>query len=113
MPKLRTLLLSLLATALVAGSAGASQALASNNQTTYFEGAAVLLNPSTRPHAMEQMQHLGVKALRVELNWDSVAPGSHQRHHAQVRSDQPRQLRLGRSTRSCSPKLRLANGRCC
>jgi hypothetical protein len=74
MPKLRTLLLSLLATALVAGSAGASQALASSSQITYFEGAAVLLNPSTRPHAMEQLQHLGVKALRVELNWGSVAP---------------------------------------
>jgi len=74
MPRIRTLLLSLLATALVASSAGASQALASSNQTTYFEGAAVLLNPSTRPHAMEQLQHLGVKALRVELNWGSVAP---------------------------------------
>ncbi|MGH2864407.1 MAG: hypothetical protein ACRDJX_04065 [Solirubrobacteraceae bacterium] len=72
----RTFLLSLLATTLVAGAAGASQALASRNQITYFEGAAVLLNPSTRPHAMEQLQHLGVKALRVELNWGSVAPGS-------------------------------------
>jgi hypothetical protein len=74
MPRIRTLLYSLLATALVAASAGASQALASKNQITYFEGAAVLLNPSTRPHAMEQLQHLGVKALRVELNWDTVAP---------------------------------------
>ncbi len=74
MPRIRTLLLSVLATALVAGSAGASQALASSSQITYFEGAAVLLNPSTRPHAMEQLQHLGVKALRVELNWGSVAP---------------------------------------
>jgi hypothetical protein len=74
MLRIRTLLLSLLATALVAGTAGASQALASSSQITYFEGAAVLLNPSTRPHAMEQLQHLGVKALRVELNWGSVAP---------------------------------------
>lgn len=74
MPRIRTLLLTMLAVALAAGAAGASQALASSNQITYFEGAAVLLNPSTRPHAMEQMQHLGVKALRVELNWDSVAP---------------------------------------
>jgi hypothetical protein len=74
MPRIRTLLYSLLATALVAASAGASQALASKNQITYFEGAAVLLNPSSRPHAMEQMQHLGVKALRVELNWATVAP---------------------------------------
>jgi hypothetical protein len=74
MPRIRSLILSLLATALVVGSAGASQARASKNQITYFEGAATLLNPTTRPHAMEQLQHLGVKALRVELNWDTVAP---------------------------------------
>jgi hypothetical protein len=64
----------MLAAALVAGSAGVSQALASSTQITYFEGAATLLNPSTRPHALEQLQHLGVKALRVELNWETVAP---------------------------------------
>lgn len=74
MPRIRTLLLSTLATALVAGSAGASSALASSTQITYFEGAATLLNPSTRTHALEQLQHLGVKALRVELNWETVAP---------------------------------------
>jgi len=74
MPRTRKILLSLLVAALVVGSAGATQALASRSQVTYFEGAAVLLNPSTRPHALEQLQHLGVKALRVELNWESVAP---------------------------------------
>lgn len=74
MPRIRTLLLSTLATALLAGSASVSQALASKSQITYFEGAATLLNPTTRPHVLEQMQHLGVKALRVELNWDTVAP---------------------------------------
>jgi hypothetical protein len=74
MPRTRKIFISLLATALVAGSAGASQALASQSQITYFEGAATLLNPVTRPHAMEQLKHLGVKALRVELNWETVAP---------------------------------------
>jgi hypothetical protein len=74
MPRIRILLLSLFACALVAGSAGAAQALASHDQITYFEGSSVLLSPSTRPHALEQLQHLGVKALRVELNWGSVAP---------------------------------------
>ncbi len=39
-----------------------------------LRGAASLLNPVTRPHALEQLQHLGVKALRVELNWETVAP---------------------------------------
>jgi hypothetical protein len=74
MPRIRTLLLSLLSSALLIGSAGAAQALASHSQITYFEGSAELLNPSTRPHALEQLQHLGVKALRVELKWESVAP---------------------------------------
>jgi Cellulase (glycosyl hydrolase family 5) len=75
MLKIRTLLLSLLACALLAGSFGAVQALASQGQTTYFEGSALLLNPVTRHHAIEQLQHLGVKALRVELKWSEVAPG--------------------------------------
>jgi hypothetical protein len=74
MPRFRTLLLSLLAAALLLTTAGAAQALASQGQITYFEGSAVLLNPSTRPHALEQLQYLGVKALRVELNWETVAP---------------------------------------
>jgi hypothetical protein len=74
MPRIRTFLLSMLTSAFLVGSAGAAQALASQSQITYFEGAATLLDPSTRPHALEQLQHLGVKALRVELNWETVAP---------------------------------------
>ncbi len=75
MPRIRTILLPLLAAALLAGSAGAVQALASQSQITYFEGSALLLNPATRHHTIEQLQHLGVKALRVELKWSEVAPG--------------------------------------
>lgn len=75
MPRIRTLLLSTLTCALLAVFADAPQALASHSQVTYFEGSAVLLNPSTRPHVLAQLEHLGVKALRVELNWESVAPG--------------------------------------
>jgi hypothetical protein len=74
MPRFRTLLLSLIASGLLLSTAGATQALASQSQITYFEGSAVLLNPATRPHALEQLQFLGVKALRVELNWEAVAP---------------------------------------
>jgi hypothetical protein len=74
MPRIRSLLISLAACALVAGSAGAAEALASQSQTTYFEASALLLAPSTRHHAIEQLQHLGVKALRVELKWYEVAP---------------------------------------
>ncbi len=74
MPRIRTLLISMLACALLAGSAGAVQALASQSQLTYFEGSAELLSANTRSHALEQLQYLGVKALRVELKWYDVAP---------------------------------------
>jgi hypothetical protein len=74
MPKLRILLISLVASAMLAGSAGAAQALASQGQLTYFEASSLLLKPSTRHHTMEQLQHLGVKALRVEMKWAEVAP---------------------------------------
>jgi hypothetical protein len=74
MPRIRTLLFSLLACSLLAGSAGAVQALASQGQINYFEASALLLKPNTRHHALEQLEHLGVKALRVELKWSEVAP---------------------------------------
>ena len=74
--KFRTLTLTLLCSALLFGGAGAGQALASHSQTTFFEGSQDLLESSTRPKAIAQLQALGVKALRVELNWADVAPQS-------------------------------------
>jgi len=74
MSRTPTLILTLLVSALLAGAASAGPALASHSQVTYFEGSDTLLNPSTRPHALEQMQHLGVRALRVELYWADVVP---------------------------------------
>ncbi len=69
------LLISLLAL-LVLGAFGVpGQALASHGEAVYFEGSTDLLSPATRPHALAQMQTLGVKALRVELSWFDVAPG--------------------------------------
>lgn len=50
-------------------------ALASHGEAVYFEGSTDLLTASTRPHAIVQLQALGVKALRVELSWYNVAPG--------------------------------------
>ena len=76
MPKLRNLLLSALALAACAGVAAPGQALASHGQAVYFEASDTLLNPSLRPKAIEQMKHLGVKALRVELSWGAVAPSA-------------------------------------
>ncbi len=69
---LSTLLLCLAALALC----GAPAALASHNQTTFFEGSTDLLSPSTRSHALSQLQSRGVRALRVELYWHNVAPGA-------------------------------------
>jgi hypothetical protein len=75
MPRLRSLslaLLACLATALIAGPAGAS---ASRAQTTYFEAGSSLFT-SSQPKLFAQMQTLGVKALRIELSWASVAPAA-------------------------------------
>ncbi len=79
MPKAKTLLstlLTLLLALTALGAAGAGQALASHNEAVYFEDPTQLLNPQTRPAALLQMQHLGVKALRLELAWAEVAPGA-------------------------------------
>src|SRR5581483_8618868 len=74
MPTLRTLLPTALVTVLLGGIAAAPPALASHSQVTYFEASNTLLDPSTRANTFQQLQHLGVKALRVELYWYSVAP---------------------------------------
>jgi hypothetical protein len=75
MSRIRILLCATLAcSALASGAIGAGQAQASTNQKLYFEGSTDLLEPTTRPAALAQLQTLGVKALRVELNWYSVAP---------------------------------------
>jgi len=72
----RKALITTLASCLLGGFASAGQALASHSQSTFFEGSAELLEPSTRAHAIEQMQYLGVNSLRVELQWAEVAPGA-------------------------------------
>jgi hypothetical protein len=74
MPSIRKAPLTLLLSFLIAAFAGSGEALASHSQTTYFEASTELLEPSTRAHAIEQMQQLGVKAIRVELQWGQVAP---------------------------------------
>ncbi len=74
-PKSESSIPTVLASALALGALSAAPALASHSQANYFEGSSDLLNPSTRPHAIAQMQALGVKALRVELYWAAVAPG--------------------------------------
>jgi hypothetical protein len=72
---LSRLLPALLCSLALGAMASAPSALASHSQAVYFEGSSDLLSPVTRPHALAQMQALGVKALRVELYWFDVAPG--------------------------------------
>src|SRR5689334_7679997 len=58
----------------------ASDAEASSRQLTYFDASAQLLNPHTRTHSARQLAHLGVKAIRLELSWSSVAPAPNSAH---------------------------------
>jgi hypothetical protein len=74
MPRFRTLIPTALLSTILLVLAGASVASASHSQVTYFEGGTAALNPATRPKAIEQMQSLGVHALRIELYWATVAP---------------------------------------
>jgi hypothetical protein len=53
-----------------------ASASASHNQTDFFEAPAQLLNPQLRDSALATLQHLGVKALRIELHWHDVAPAA-------------------------------------
>ena len=71
--RIKPLLGACLALALAVFSA--APAFASHSQLTFFEANTELLSPSKRPHTIATLQHLGVKALRVELPWRDVAPG--------------------------------------
>jgi hypothetical protein len=74
MSRIRKVLLTMLSCSLLGASLGASQALASHGQANYFEASNLLLSPSTRPHAIAQMEHLGVKAIRLEVYWGNIVP---------------------------------------
>jgi beta-glucosidase/6-phospho-beta-glucosidase/beta-galactosidase len=76
MSRIRKLPLTLLLFALFLGSLAVGQAQASHGQPTYFEASNQLLNAKTRPQAFQQLQALGVRALRVELHWADVARGA-------------------------------------
>jgi hypothetical protein len=63
--------LSILLCLLLCPSAAASHA-----QALTFEAPRDLMNPVTRPAALNELASLGVHALRVVLTWSSVAPGA-------------------------------------
>ena len=83
MTRLRKLSLALLACAAVAWMP-ASPALASHSQSVFFEAPSQLLNPATRPGTIATLQRLGVKGLRIELNWHTVAPAANSTSTASV-----------------------------
>jgi hypothetical protein len=67
----------LAAAALALGTFGAAPAAASHAQAMFFEEPNLVeVSPAVRAKELAQLQSLGVKALRVELFWANVAPGS-------------------------------------
>ena len=80
MLKIRTPLISILACVAVAlGVLSPATANASHSQALFFEAPRDLVevSPAVRAKTLAQLQSLGVKALRVELDWANVAPGAH------------------------------------
>ena len=56
----------------------APAASASRTQSMSFEGPKDFLNAQTRPGALDEVQSLGVRSLRLIVSWSAVAPGSDQ-----------------------------------
>ena len=52
----------------------AAPASANKSQALTFEAPRDLLNPGTRPAALQELESLGVRSLRVSLTWHDVAP---------------------------------------
>ena len=55
-----------------------ASASASRTQPLTFEAPRDLMNPDTRPAALAELDSLGVRSLRVILQWSSVAPAADQ-----------------------------------
>ena len=73
MPVRRLLPLTVLLSLVLCAPAGASR-----SQPLTFEAPRDLMNPATRPAALEELKSLGVRSLRVILTWRAVAPGADQ-----------------------------------
>jgi hypothetical protein len=89
MSKIRNLPLTLLLSVVLLAAVACGDALASHGQTTYFEASNELLDAKTRPRAFQQMEALGVHALRVELYWANVAPGPDNATHPNFSAENP------------------------
>jgi hypothetical protein len=94
MPRIRPTLI-LLAAAALAITLDAGVAQASTGQTVFFEPGNVLLNPKTRPKALSQLEHLGVRAIRLELAWREVAPSPNSSRRPKFDATNPVNYRWG------------------
>jgi hypothetical protein len=72
-----------------------SVASASHTQGVFFEAPSQLLNPVTRPSAIATLQHIGVTALRIELNWHSVAPAPNSTNRPAMDTREPASYNWG------------------
>ncbi len=73
-PRRLALTLAAALTLAVGAAAVPASALASTGQTTYFEAPTELLSAKLRPAALNTLQSLGVRALRIVMYWEDVAP---------------------------------------
>ena len=73
MPMRRLIPLTVLACLLLPAPASASR-----TQSLTFEAPRDLMNPVTRPAALNELQSLGVRSLRVIMLWSAVAPAADQ-----------------------------------
>ena len=95
----RTPLTALLCAAalIVAGAASAPAALASHNETVFFEAPGSLLDvsPPARAKTLQQLQSLGVRALRVVLYWRNVAPNPNHKRKPAFNQENPAHYHWG------------------
>ncbi len=73
----------------------AAEAFASHSQLTFFEAPSQLLTPLTRAGAIATLKHLGIKALRIELNWHTVAPSPNSTHRPVFDATEPSSYNWG------------------
>jgi hypothetical protein len=75
---------------LAAGASTASPAFASHDETVFFESPNALLTPATQTASLNQLQSLGVRALRVTIYWRDVAPQPNQRRRPSFNQANPK-----------------------
>jgi hypothetical protein len=84
-----------------------ARSLADRQQVVFFEAPSQLLNPAKRSQAIEQLQGLGVKALRVELHWYDVAPDTNSVHRPTFDAENPASYDWGQYDALISEAQRL------